>query len=509
MSDLDAGALIARDDRLRAERAAWDSQWAEIADYILPRRADFNRQGRRGEPRTPRGFDSTAAWATEQLAAALHGLLTGPAAPWFQLRAQDDEADSDPVIRGWLDEAGRRMLQAFNSPKTGFQSQIHEVYLDVVAFGSGVLYVGEDSGGLRFSARHLAECRLESDADGAIEAVYRRFTVTAEQAVALWGAAVGATIRRSAEAPDAQARSHEILHAVFPRRRGALSAERADDMPWASVYVAVEDGHVIAESGYREVPYLTPRWTKAAGETYGRSPAMTALPDIRMIDAMARTIIQAAEKAAAPPLIVPDDGFVLPIRTSPNSLIFRRSGFGANDGIQPLQLGGRIDVGIEMMNRVRDHILRAFNVDWFNLAPAPGMTATEVVTRQQERLRLIGPMIGRLQTELLGPLVERVFAILLRRGAFGPPPDGIAGAALRIDYVSPVAQAQRYGELESLERLRRAAQELSAVAPDVLDNLDADAALRRTAAIVGAPAEALRASDDVRRRRAARAGDAP
>ncbi|NEP81154.1 MAG: hypothetical protein F6K39_25140, partial [Okeania sp. SIO3B3] len=124
---VDVDAVIARYDRLSANRVHWESQWRELAEYVLPRRADFGERRPQGERRPPRGFDSTAAWANEQLASALHGLLTGPAAPWFQLRAQDAEADADPLMREWLDAAGKRMVAVFNSPASNFQSQIHEV----------------------------------------------------------------------------------------------------------------------------------------------------------------------------------------------------------------------------------------------------------------------------------------------------------------------------------------------------------------------------------------------
>ena len=489
---VDIDAVIERYDRLSASRSQWESQWRELAEYVLPRRADFNRIRPQGDRRPPRGFDSTAAWANEQLAAALHGLLTGPTAPWFQLRAQDAEADDDAALRAWLDEAGRRMMAVFNSPASNFQSQIHEVYLDICCLGSGALYVEEGAGGVRFSARSLAECCFEDDADGRIEGVYRRFTLTARQAAALWGAAAGEAVARALRDPGGVDQPLAFLHVVRPRRargEGAMAA----DMAFESLYIALEDRTLIAEGGYRDMPYMTPRWSKVAGETYGRSPAMTALPDIRMIDAMARTVIQAAEKAAAPPLIVPDDGFALPISTAPNSLIFRRTGFGAGETIQPLQTGGSVNIGLEMMERVREQILRAFNVDWFNLAPAPGMTATEVVARQQERMRLIGPMIGRLQSELLGPLVTRVFGLLLRRGVFGPPPVDLAEIALKVDYVSPVAKAQRQDELFAIDGLRRAASELAALDPAAAQAFDAEAALRRTAAILGAPSGLLRA----------------
>ena len=185
----------------------------------------------------------------------------------------------------------------------------------------------------------------------------------------------------------------------------------------------------VAISGFQEFPYIVPRFLKATGEVMGRSPAMVALPDVKMINLMSKTIIQAAQKQIDPPLLVPDDGFLLPIRTQPGGLNFFRS--GTRDTITPLNTGANIPIGLQMEEQRRGAIRSAFYVDQLLSAATPNMTATEVVQRQEERMRVIGPVLGRLMNEMLRPMIDRVFALMLRNDMLAVPPEVAARQGCR------------------------------------------------------------------------------
>ena len=144
---------------------------------------------------------------------------------------------------------------------------------------------------------------------------------------------------------------------------------------------------VMSEGGFEELPYVVPRFLKATGEVMGRSPAMVALPDVKMLNLMSKTIIQAAQKMIDPPLLVPDDGFLLPIRTQPGGLNFYRA--GSRDTITPLNTGANIPIGLSMEDQRRQAIRSAFYVDQLLVGGSPNMTATEVIQRQEERMRAV------------------------------------------------------------------------------------------------------------------------
>ncbi len=504
-----AAAILRRCDQLFAARQPWETHWAQVADHVLPRRAEIGGPPAVGDMRGRQLLDSTGIHANELLAAALHGMLTNPATRWFQLDIAgiDDDALAD-AARGWLAAAGDSLAEALE--ESNFATQAHELYLDLGCFGTGCLYLDETGGRLRFATRSLAEIAVAEDAFGAIDTVMRRFPFTARQAVQAFGAAaLGAKLREAAaREPD---RPFSFIHAVFP------SADDVDGAPggegaaasrarYVSVYVCAEDRRVVSRGAYHEFPYMVPRWSKGTGEVYGRSPAMSALADMKALNEMCRTSLLSAQKAVDPPIMLPDDGFVGKIATSPGSINFYRA--GAQDRIQSLPFAGDVRLGLEMEERRRQFIRAAFFVDQLRLAEGPQMTATEVLQRTEEKLRLMGPVLGRLQSELLRPLIARAFAILARLGRIAPPPAALrkaVGGRLRVDYTSPIARAQRADETQAIGRVTQMAQPFIAADPSLLDLIDAEKLIRHVAAREGLPRGLLRDERQLaglRRRRA-------
>ena len=498
-----AAELLRRFGEMRAARAPWEGHWQDLADHVLPRRGDIAHPPVPGEKRPLGLFDATAIEANELLAAGLHAMLTGPATPWFELRPRDPALARDHAARAWADEAARRMHAALNG--SNFQTEIHELYLDLGCFGTAAMFIEADAGRLvRFSARPLREIFIAQDGEGRIDTVFRRFAFTARQAVARWGAdAAGPRIaRRLHEAPDAEI---PFLHAVLPRADAAPGRRDGANMPFASVYVELEGPRIVSEGGFAELPYVVPRWSKAAGEAFGRSPAMKALADIRMLNEMCKTTLRAAQKVVDPPLLVADDGVVLPVRTAPASLNYARFLADGTDPVRPLKTSADVGLGLQMEEGRRAAIRSAFFVDQLQLAGAPQMTATEVLQRTEEKLRLLGPMLGRLQAELLRPLLGRVYGIMVRAGALPAPPPSLAGAPIEVSYVSPIARAQRATEAQGLLRLIEIAAPLARFQPELADNIDGDAALRHLWGLFAVPPSLLRPEGTVARIRAARA----
>ena len=272
-------------------------------------------------------------------------------------------------------------------------------------------------------------------------------------------------------------------------------------MPFESVYYEEGSLDELSVSGFKEFPFVVPRYLKASHEIYGRSPAMTALPDVKMLNEMAKTTIKAAQKQVDPPLLVPDDGFILPVRTVPGGLNFYRS--GTRDRIEPLNIGANNPLGLNMENQRRDAIRNTFYVNQLMLQQGPQMTATEVVQRNEEKMRLLGPVLGRLQSELLKPLIDRSFAILFRKNMFAQAPESLSGKDIEIEYVSPLAKAQKSTELQSIMRGIEIMGSLANVAP-VFDYIDFDKLVRHLVDIVGVPKKVLKTSDQVNAERQAK-----
>jgi hypothetical protein len=491
--------------KLKQIRSPWESLWQDCTDMVNPRRGDFNVSRSQGDrSRYDRVYDSTAPLANEQLAAGLHGYLTAPSETWFNLileRMGAKEA-SDQVIE-YLQEVVEIMFRdVFHSPNSNFGSMIHELYLDLGSYGTGVMYIEDRPGKpINFRTYHLAECFVAESAEGTVDTLYRQYKHTGRQLVQLYKDVLPEKfIENVYKDPH---KEYTCIHAVEPRDSFNPSSKLAKDMPWMSAYVLEEEKLVLSLGGFNEFPYMVPRWTKTAGEVYGRSPAMTAMPDIKMVNEMSKTVIKAAQKATDPPLLVPDDGFMLPLRTIPGGLNYYRS--GTQDTVKPLVEGIRPDIGLEFIDSRRQHILKTFHVDWMQMREGPSMTATEVLQRQEERMRLMGPMVGRLQFELLGPMIDRVFNILARRKMLPQPPQDVEGRTLRIDYVSPVARAQKTQQLFNFTRLLESIVPLANVKPDVFDNIDADGTVRWAAKLLDVPTATLTKEEDVKASREDRA----
>ena len=482
-------ALDKRYKTLQSQRSNWENHWQQLADYMLPRKADITKKRTQGDKRTELIYDGTAIHAVELLASSLHGMLTSPSTPWFALRFRNPQLQRDDRANEWLELCLDQMYQAFN--RSNFQQEIHELYYDLVVFGTAALYVDADQEGLRFNARHIAEICISENAQGEVDTVYRKFKMTARAMAQRFGEEVLPTqvVKDLKHEPY---KEHDIVHAIYPRQesKGAL----AKDKPVASIYYTCDSRQMLSEGGFDQFPFMVPRFNKDSVSSYGRCPAMNALPDVKMLNKMSEVTIRAAQKQIDPPLMVPDDGFMLPVRTTPGSLNFYRS--GTRDRLEPLQIGANNPLGLNMEEQRRNAIRQAFYVDQLLMAQGPAMTATEVLQRNEEKMRLLGPVLGRLQSELLQPMIDRSFALLLREGMLPPAPEELQGQNIDIEYVSPLAKAQRLTDLQSMLRGFEVMMQVAEIAP-VMDYLDSDKLVQYLVDVTGIPARVIRGQEEV------------
>jgi hypothetical protein len=478
--------LFKRFDKLKSQRQNWEAHWQEVADYMMPRKADVTKTRSKGDKRTELIFDSSPLQALELLAASLHGMLTNPSTPWFTLRFKEEDMDGEDEAKEWLESATDVMYAAFN--RSNFQQEIFELYHDLITFGTAAMFIDEDEEDLlKFSTRHINEMYIAENDKGKIDTIFRKFKLSARSAYQKFGDKASANIlMKNQKDPYEEV---EILHVVYPRSDFNPKKQDKSNMPYASVYMDYASGDELSVSGYKEFPFVVPRYLKASHEIYGRSPAMTALPDVKMLNEMSKTTIKAAQKQVDPPLLVPDDGFILPVRTVPGGLNFYRA--GTRDRIEPLNIGANNPLGLNMEEQRRNAIRDVFYVNQLMMQQGPQMTATEVIQRNEEKMRLLGPVLGRLQSELLKPLIDRAFNILLRKNQFRPAPDFLAGKDIEIEYVSPLAKAQKSTELQSIMRAIEIMGSLSNVAP-VFDHINMDKLVRHLADIVGVPQKILK-----------------
>jgi len=233
---------------------------------------------------------------------------------------------------------------------------------------------------------------------------------------------------------------------------------------------------------------------------------MSALPEAKTLNLMAKTVIKGAQKTVDPPIQMPDDGFTSMKKTTPGSLHYYRA--GTRDRAEPIFNDARIDFGFEAMRERQQQIRSAFHVDRLNLPMADRMTTVEANQRIEEQFRFLGPMLGRQQHEFLAPLIDRVVDIVTRRDKggdlIGEPPPELLDAELDVVYTSPIARAQRVDGAQALLRAWEATLLAAEAKPEILDNVNPDKYIANIWRDFGAPQDVLNSKGQVEQTRQAR-----
>jgi len=430
---IDVDNLIKRYQEALKRRSSWEHLWQDAYDHALPQRGDFLFEQRPGEDRTNEIFDATAMDSVDQLAASLLGNLTPTWSQWFGLKPgpdlSDEEADQLAPI---LEKAAKTIQDHFD--RSNFAMEIHQCYLDLIVGGSSCLYFQESDPGefsaFRFTSVPLTHVVMDEGESGFLEYTCRTSQVTLDQMVERFPYAVlpQKTIKEGMR--DTQLR-FKILEIVAPE--GLMYSYKACLMDQGSEPVLLDQGR------FEQSPFINFRWLKSPGEVYGRSPVMKALPDIKTANKVVELTLKNASIAVTGIWQADDDGILNPanIDLSPGSIIPKAIG---SRGLQPLDMPGRFDISQLVLDSLQSRIRHALLTDRLGPVVGPRMTATEVLERSAEMSLLLGATYGRLQTELLTPLIKRAFSILKRRGEV--PDIALDGRLVAVDYRSPLARSQ-------------------------------------------------------------------
>lgn len=493
---------------LETERTNTENTWQECYKYTVPRKGDVTTMLSPGDKRGSELFDTTAIHANELLSAALHGNLTNPAIQFLELVMGDPDLDEDEDVRGWLQDTADKMFLVMNN--SNFQTEIHEIYIDLGAIGTACLFTGSHKENIvHFSARAMKEIYIDEDNTGRIDTVHRKFKWKLRQIVLEFGEkALSDKFLKMYR--DGNEDSFEIIHAVHPMSDEEYKANPKKHA-FKSCYVLKDDLRFLSEDGFRKFPYAVPRWTKTSGEKYGRGCGQSMLPDVKMINAMEETNLQSGQLATAPPLGVYNDSIIGRPKLTPFGITIVKRNFGDQFPIQPLITGARVDFGFQATEALRQRIRAGWYVNQFQTIPNDGKqrTAEEVVRMTDENFRLMGPVLGRQHFELLDPTVVSVYDHMEADGKIPEMPDKLklalkAGKKIQVRFSSPIARAQRISEAENLNRALVAASPLINAIPETMDIIDGDASLKHIFDTYGVTHKIFRKNNDVQERRQAR-----
>ena len=475
MSHEDYQLLLHKFERAKSKHDVWHSLWQDCYDYTLPQRGQLNGNYSPANRRGERLYDATALDAVDQLASLLLGNLTPPLTPWFGLKPGTDlsEAEAKAIIPAL--EKTSRLIQA-HFDQSNFIVEIHQCFLDLVVAGTASLAFEQALPGelsaFQFTAIPLSEIILEECARGKLDIVFRTISLTLSQILMRFEKAniPLSILQKGNQNPDEK---FDLIESVVsaPEQHGYIF----------SVF-SIESDEVIYQSRLSHSPFINFRWMKSPGEIYGRSPVMKTLPDIKTANKVVELILKNASISVTGIWQAEDDGVLNPanIELVPGAIIPKAVG---SKGLTPLEMPARFDVSQLVLQDLRNRIRHALLVDRLpQMSSAGKITATEITTRSDEMTMLLGATFGRLQVELLNPLIQKAYDILRDRGAIPNLP--LDGRIVAIDHRSPLARAQSSRNVQNALGWVQAANSLG---PDIAAQIDRPALMAYLTDMLGVP----------------------
>jgi hypothetical protein len=491
-------------DKLVSERRkTHDIQFERIARFVMPHKMDFITKRSYGDQTRGKDiYDPTAAVSMNILAAHMHTSLTSPSAPWFSLKFEDKKLVDDDEASEWIEDCTKRMFAAIND--SNFVSAINELYKDLCTFGTAaieVTFVNNAKEGFRlvFKPVHLANCVFTESVHGYVNTFYHELELEYHQILEMFN-------RPQDKVPQdlkdrAKAKPYDkckILRCVKPNENykpgnaGTGMREYKCEWYWRD--------ELLREEGFYELPYMVPRWDKIVGESYGFGPGTLSLPDIETLNEAKRLELRSWEKAIDPPVMGMAGGIIGDLHLEAGGYTQVRD----TRAIAPLHDQANWSAVQIKSQELRQNIQAIFLIDQLILPERPNATATEVTIRYEMMQKVLGGTLGRLQAELLNPLVQRVFGIMHRNGQLAKLPEDIEEGSYEVKYTGPMAKAQTSHEATAIERMFNLMLGVGQMDPSVIDAVEMPKAILSVARQWGVPADVLRGEDDIKQLQANR-----
>ena len=440
-----AKEYLKRYERAKAKRTNFVDVFEECYEYALPQRESFYYEVS-GQRRDDKIFDETAVVGVQEFASRLQSGLVPNFARWADLTAgSETPKEQRDVVNNELEEVTEYVFEILQN--SNFAQEVHESFMDL-AVGTGVLVCeeGDAINPIRFSAIPLPHVILDTGPDDRIDHVFReRKQIRFDQLPMLYpkgnfNTELQALINNKS---DQITTVLEIVCRNYTKTNEEAFLHYAICMTTKSVLMQRE------MSGVGSNPFICFRWSKCAGEVYGRGPLFNALSAIKTTNLTVEMILENAQMAISGIYQMEDDGVINPdtINLVPGTIIPKAMG---SAGLQPIQAAGSFDVAQLVLGDMRNNIKRALYNDMLGDPNRTPASATEIVERMADLSRRIGSAFGRLQVELVQPVLQRVVHILKKQGRLEVPT--INGREVKIRSVSPLAQAQANQDITAVSR---------------------------------------------------------
>ena len=511
MEQTKADTILSEYSILKAKRDELSlHQWMDIRDYIIPMTGQFKNSDSDGN--NPRDWsnilDNTGGRSARVLVAGMQGGLTSPSRPWVKIGHQDTELLKNQEVRAFLQEVEKRMYAVFAA--SNFYSSVNMVYREEMGYGPAVMLIFEDElSVVRFYTLTAGEYCLSQDSRRAVNGMYRTVYLDATQLAKKFGK--GKLPKDIQDQLNKDGRGnpfkvYPVAHVI--RNREFYNPKMIDslNMPYSSTYILEDDKKIIMESGFRELPFAAPRWSLTGSDPYGNGACSEILGDVKTLQEMVYDKLAALSLMIKPPLKAPSS-----LKGEIGNIEGGMVVYGDRSDIEKFETIMDVVPNLAQFNQdigdMRQQIRQGLYNDLFlSLLEKDGrMTATEIAERHEEKLLLLGDVIERQFTDLLNPTIDRTFSVMYRKGMIpkvpqilmDSAPPGSESIGLKVEFISLLAQAQKLVTTQSIRAVTGFAMELAQGKPEVLDNVDFDAAVNEYSESVSSPPSLIMSKEDV------------
>ena len=448
-------------------------------------------------------YDGTALTELQLLVDGTLGNLVSANLRWLRLTMEKREQNDIPYVKDWLEEVENVLYAEF--ARSNYYEAMSEFFLDAASIGTGVMLVDENMAEKKmlFSTRHMKECYIAEARDGSVDTLYREFRMTNRQMGQVWPDEISQS-RKDRIETNPFGTAH-IIHAVFPRSERVPGKIDNKNKGWASIYIDKEfhaqDGdekQFLDEGGYDNFPYLVWRWRKNSDEIYGRSPAIDAIGEVKRLNQMSKTSLTVAQLLAQPPMNIPRS-MKGQERIVPRGYNYYTS---KDEVISAIDLGQNYPVTKDQETELKEQLRDTFRTKMYmlqeNLEGGP-YTATEIHARMGEKTTVQGPMIGRLNSETLIPLIKLTYNISELNGLIPAPPPGLEeGGRIHIEFQGPLAlQTKKYHQTQGIDNGMAFIGAMAELFPNSMINVDEDELMRQGMDAKGMPQKIIREVTEV------------
>lgn len=519
--------LKRRLSHLERDRTSWEPHWRELADHFKPRSGNWYNQSTetRGGKKTAQSMmiNNTPLRGARTLAAGMMAGLTSPARPWFRLMTPDPALTEYAPVKEWLWTVEQRMRAVLS--KSNVYRVLPTMYGELGVFGitSAVgLEDGQDT--IRLQPWEIGSYWCAQDSTLRVDTAYRLIKMTVRQMVQEFGFEKCSARVQNMFKGGQWEQWIDVYQAIEPNDERLIGRAGAAGMSVRSVYweKGGDSDKVASQRGFNESPLFVPRWIAEGNNAYGDSPAMDALGDAKALQFEERRKAQSLDKLVDPPMTAPTSLRNARVSLLPGDVTYVDVN-QSNQGYRPVyEIKPDIQWQTQSIRDIEERINSAMYADLFLMLANTDrrqITAREIEERHEEKLLQLGPVLERMNDELLDPLIDRVFAIMVRQSQpfwdgkldgvppLPVPPDDLKGIDLKVEYISILAQAQKMVGIQAADRLIAFAGNLMAIKqdPSVLDKIDTDQSIDEYADMLGVSPTMVLSDDKVAEIRAGRA----